>query len=498
MTRGNGTGVLRAVVVGGGLTGLSGAYYLKKECERLGVPLRLTVVDAARSPGGKIDTLRKDGFVIERGPDSFLARKLPMWELAKSLGLEDELTGTNPEAKKTYILKGGQLHPMPPGLVLGIPTDWAAFLKSGLVSEAGKLTASLDFVTPARPSAAEPGRPEADDESLGDFLTRRLGREVLEHIAEPLLAGIYAGDTFELSLQSTFPQFRQAELEHGSLIRGMAASLRAQAAPSPLPERLRGTMFLTFRRGLGSLVEALERELAGSLATGVRVDAIGKARAEGDDKFTYALRLSNGETLEADAVLLAVPNGEIASLLSPHDSRVGELGRTPYVSVANVILGLKAEDAPRQLDGSGFVVSRAEGRFITAATWTSAKWLHTAPRDKLLIRSYVGRAGREEWQQMDDEEIVRRVRSDLREVMGLTAEPEFAYVTRLPQSMPQYRVGHLGLLRDVRESMARTLPGVWIAGAGLEGVGLPDCIRQGRDAAAQMAKRAAEALLASQ
>lgn len=210
------------VVIGGGITGLSAAYYLKKQMEETGQACRITVMEKSDRFGGKISTLRRDGFVIEKGPDSFLARKPALVELARELGLEDQLTGTNPNAKKTYILSRGKLHRMPPGLMLGIPTEIMPFMRTGLLSPAAKARAALDLVLPKRTAD--------EDESLGHFLERRLGSEVLSQIAEPLLAGIYAGNTYDLSVKATFPQFHSIEQKHRSLILGMMKKTGKKAA----------------------------------------------------------------------------------------------------------------------------------------------------------------------------------------------------------------------------------------------------------------------------
>ncbi|OUM93660.1 MAG: protoporphyrinogen oxidase [Thermobacillus sp. ZCTH02-B1] len=500
------------VVVGGGMTGLAAAYYLRKFAGDAGIPARVTIVEASNRLGGKIETLRKDGFVIEKGPDSFLARKKAILELAADLGIEDELVPINPSGKKSYIVFRGKLHPMPDGLMLGIPTEIAPMLRTGLLSPLGKLRAGLDFVLPARKGGG--------DESIGAFLTRRLGREVVERIAEPLLAGIYAGDLDRLSLMATFPQFREAELRHGSLILGMRRAMRRRPAagadgspaaragaeaearsaasgngaersgaephaPSPadaILARFRGAPFLNFRRGLATIVEALERELAGAdWRLGRRAVALRKGGA-GDSGARYAVVLEDGEELAADAVIVTAPAWEAEKLLGDHVD-CGMLRNVRYASVANVVLAFDKASFGREFHGSGFLVPRAEGRQITACTWTSSKWLHTSPPDKVLLRCYVGRAGDEDAVSLPDDQLVRLVRRDLEELIGVTAAPEMTEITRLHRSMPQYPVGHVEAMRDFRRRLAEALPGVWAAGAAFDGIGLPDCVRQARETA---------------
>lgn len=500
------------VIIGGGISGLSSAFYLLRQAEARGRQAHVTIIDPAARLGGKINTLKRDGFVIERGPDSFLARKQPMIDLARELGIEQELTGTNPEAKKTYILHRGKLHAMPPGLVLGVPTEIAPFAKTSLLTWGGKLRALMDFVLPARK--------ETGDESLGGFLERRLGTEVMERIAEPLLAGIYAGDLRSLSLQATFPQFGEAERKRGSLIRGMRANKRAAAntaaAPSSLPGAAGKSVFLTFKGGLSSIVDALDEALSGvERKLGVKaVQIIDRANAQiagpGAEKgeavieydaaqgrevtkareavqkheagSRYEVLLSDGGKIDADGIIITTPAYDASELLGAHIN-TDALDAVRYVSVANVVMAFDKAALGLQFDGSGFVVPRSEGMTITACTWTSAKWLHTSPGDKVLLRCYVGRSGDEAIVDLPDDQITEAVRHDIREVMGITAEPLFTEITRLHRSMPQYPVGHLGNIAAMRKELEAKLPGVWVTGAAFDGVGLPDCIRQGKEAA---------------
>ena len=473
-------------VLGGGITGLSAAFYLLKLAEERGEAVEVTVLEGSGRLGGRVNTLRRDGFVIERGPDSFLARKLPMIRLAEELGLVGELTGTNPQAKKTYISRDGRLVPMPQGLVMGVPSDGDKFMQTELVSEQGKLRALRET------ELAEEANP--GDEPVGAFLERRMGREMVERVFEPLLAGIHAGDLYKLGLRATFPQFKRMVEEHGSLIAGTrAAQLAAEAAkaeggaaaPQGTPE-LPASVFLTFKNGLSTVIEALEqwiRANGGNIRLGARVMEIERpgSAAEG----AYRLRLSDGTACEADQVLVTLPAYVAEELLKPHTD-VTALSAIRYVSVANVVFGYNAEGFGHDLDGSGFLVPRGEKRLITASTWTSAKWRHTAPEGKRLIRCYVGRAGDEQGVELDDEAMIAAVRRDLRDLMGLEAAPEFAEITRLRHSMPQYPVGHAGAIADFRAELARRLPGVYATGAAFEAVGLPDCVAQGKQAAEAM------------
>jgi protoporphyrinogen/coproporphyrinogen III oxidase len=463
----------KAAVLGGGLTGLSAAFYLRKYADERGLPLELTVLEGTVRLGGKVNTLRRDGFVIERGPDSFLARKLPMIRLAEELGIEDQLTGTNPAAKNTYISRNGKLMPMPKGLTLGVPTDEKLFLANGLVSDEGKRRALEELHLPPKQGM--------DDESVGSFLERRFGEEMVERIFEPLLAGIHAGDLFKLGLEATFPQFAELERKYGSVIRGMTES--ADAAKNEMARTVvhaPSSVFLTFRNGLSTVIEALASSLRTSgseIRLGANVVSIEKNGQSG-----YVLTMHDGSTLEADLVLSTLPAHQAAELLSPHLD-VSALEDIRYVSVANVVFGYDEAEFGEELDGSGFLVPRSEGRTITASTWTSAKWRHTAPAGKRLVRCYVGRSGEEQNVELGDEQMTAKVRSDLEALMGLKAKPEFVEITRLRQSMPQYPVGHPGAIARLHGHLAERLPGLRATGAAFGGIGLPDCVEQGRQAA---------------
>lgn len=462
----------KIVIAGGGITGLSAAFYLTKQCESMRIPVDITIVEKSERLGGKIRTLHRNGFVIEKGPDSFLARKLPIINLVKELGLEDQLTATNPNAKTNYILHRGKLHAMPLGLVLGIPTAVTPFMKTGLISPLGKLRAAMDLLLPRRGAD--------EDESLGGFIRRRLGQEVLDHITEPLLAGIYAGDTQSLSLAATFPQFKQIERKHRSLILGMLAAKKETPKPGGLPEIARRSLFLTFKQGLTTLIDRLEQSLPGvRIVTGQGIE-----RLTNDDA-GYVLKLTDGTELQADGLIMAVPSYEAARLLNDVPE-AGALEQVAYASVANIALAYNKEDVGHSLGGSGFVVPRKEGRLITACTWSSSKWLHAAPKGKVLLRTYVGRSNDQEWLRLSEKQLIDGVRADLKATMGIAAEPEFVEISRCLRSMPQYPVGHRERLAKLNERLKQRKPGIWLCGAGYEGVGIPDCVQQGRTAAEKL------------
>lgn len=468
----------RILVLGGGITGLTTAYYLQKQLKKQDSPYSVTVLEQSNHWGGKINTERVDGFVIERGPDSFLGRKQAIIDLSLELGLEGEFVGTNPAARKNFIFHDKKLHLMPPGLILGVPTQMGPFVQTGLISPLGKLRAAMDLFIPAKK--------DQSDESLGAFLQRRLGRAVAENIAEPLLSGIYAGDTSVLSLKATFPQFMQIEQKYGSLIKGMMLSRKPGATPgtgaspsSKVPDIAKKSMFLSYRKGLLTLVERLVHVLT---ELGVELQLNQTVQKVVRDKDQYHVQTARGKQWTADALVFATPAYVTRQLLE--DVKGAEkLADIPYVSVANVALAFDKKTINHPLDASGFVIPRNEGRKITACTWTSSKWLHTSPEDKVLLRCYVGHSRNQSMVEHSDEELLADVLGEVKDIMGITAKPNFYRVTRWRKAMPQYLVGHLDRLQQIRALLEKERPGIYIAGAGFQGVGIPDCIQQGKDTA---------------
>jgi oxygen-dependent protoporphyrinogen oxidase len=464
----------RIVIIGGGLSGLSAAFYIRKFYKEAGIKPDIALLEKDKTLGGKIETLHRDGFVIEKGPDSFLASKTEMTDLAKELELDHELVKPNPKAKKTYILQRDKLLPMPSGLVFGIPTELKPFLKSGLVSFGGKARAMMDYLLPSKRSE--------EDESLGQLIERRLGTEVLENLTEPLLTGVYAGDISKISLQATFPQLGEVERQYGSLIRGINSERKSTKTDAGI----KNSTFLTFRKGLQTLIHGLIHELHDvEQRTETAVVSI---HVTGSTSSRYELELDSGERLLADDIYITTPNFVAAELLRSHLD-VSALDAVNYVSVANLVMAFNKRDIAFDDESSGFLVPPKEGRNITACTWTSTEWPHTSPDDKALLRCYVGRSGDEQNVQLPDEALTELVRKDLREIMGITAKPIFTEITRLEYSMPQYPVGHLGNLSGFHKELETTLPGIYFFGAGYDGIAMPDCIKQAKATAQSAAKR---------
>ncbi|MBW1645510.1 MAG: protoporphyrinogen oxidase [Deltaproteobacteria bacterium] len=463
----------KVVIVGAGISGLACAYEILQQADQRQLPLELTVLEKDPVVGGKIRTTYDDPYTVEGGPDCFILEKPWALALVRELGMEEELVNTSSAASGTYIYSRGRLHRLPDGLIMMIPTKILPFAASPLISWPGKIRMGLDLFIPRRR--------EDGDESLASFVTRRLGREALDKIAEPLVGGIHAGNPDNMSLLSTFPRFLEMERQAGSLIRGMfqrqkaMAAARRQRPPSSAPPR---TFFISLRRGLAQLTEALaERIGREKILTGTEVVELKKTVRSG-----YRLRTADGRRLAADAVVLAGEAFASARLLAPWQPELAALlEEIPYVSSTIVSLVFARRDIPRPLDTYGFIVPRVEGRRIMATTWSSVKWPHRAPADKLLMRTFVGGAQQPHLAELDDREITLMVLEELRDIIGITGSPEQVWINRWPRGMPQYILGHPRRLEQL-EAREKQLPGLYLTGAGYRGIGIPDCINNGRQA----------------
>jgi len=467
-------------VIGGGISGLSTAFALHERAEASGIPIRCTVVDAAPDWGGKIVTHRVGDLVTEAVPDSFLSQKPAGLELCDKLGLTDQLIDTNETGKRACVFSHGRLHELPEGLVVIVPSQLGPFLRSGLLSWTGLARMGMDLVLPVKRSQ--------EDESLADFFRRRVGRQAFERMLEPLMAGIYAGDAEQMSVRATFPRFVELEQQYGSVIRGMMTA-RQTSSPAKHSGRNR-TMFVSLKNGLSELVAALVHRLTDqgvTLRGGCVVDAL-RVRSHQPGRWMYDVILNDGSALSVDSLMLATPAYVSAELVRPLTPIAGGLlEMIPYASTATIAMAYPRAAISGAAEGFGFVVPRAEGRDLIAATWTSLKWPHRAPPDQLLVRCYVGGVGRETILQLDDQALVARVKAELATICGVTAEPEFVEVNRWMNAMPQYTLGHLERLNRIEAALSR-YGGLILTGAGYRGVGIPDCIRDGAVAAERVVR----------
>jgi oxygen-dependent protoporphyrinogen oxidase len=453
-----------------------------------GLPLICTVIEATREWGGKITTHMVDDLVIEAGPDSFLSQKPWALDLCRQLGLSDQLINTNPLEDRAFVYSRGRLCPLPEGLVMVVPSRIGRFVRSGLLSWSGMARMALDLVIPRQPDTDS-------DESLASFFRRRLGPEAFERLIEPLMAGIYAGDAEQLSLQATFPRFLEMERRHGSLIRGIWAGQAENNRRKGTGSESR-TMFVTLRDGLQTLVNAVVAHLekAGThFRLGQRVVTI-RARSPQAGESGYTLLFENSPVLSADAVVLATPAYVSGQLVRGLNAVAADgLSAIPYASTATVSLAYHRAEVGPSVRGFGFVVPRVEQRGLLAATWTSRKWSHRAPLSHTLVRCYVGGIGREDLLKADDHTVIQRVKHELAEIAGLAATPTYVEVNRWERGMPQYTLGHVDRLEKI-ENALRPYPRLYLTGAGYRGVGIPDCIRDGNETASRAVRDLVAAL----
>jgi len=452
----------KTVIVGGGIAGLTAAFSLQESGAT-----DFVLIERAESFGGKITSAQQDGFLVEGGPDSFLAQRPAARELCERLGLADQLVGSSTGADATtYVWSHGRLHPMPEGMMLMAPTMALPFLRTRLISWRGKLRMGMEFLAP---------RAACDqDESLADFVRRRLGSEALDKIAGPLMAGIHAADPERLSLRSTFPVFQEMERQHGSLLRGMMKRSRRRPAASAGGS----AMFTTLRGGLQQLTDSIAARLPREkLRGGCSVLSV----IERDSR--YMVRLGDGSSILADDIVFATPAYVTADLVQQIDPFLASrLRAIRYVSTATVSLGFKRSEVRHPLRGSGFIVPRSEGRSITACSWSSQKFPHRAPSDCVLLRVFIGGALAEHLAEQDDAALIELAREELRVTLGIDAAPLLARARRWHKANPQYEVGHEQRVADIERELGR-LPGLHLAGAAYRGAGIPDCIQSGMKAA---------------
>ena len=532
-TAGGGTGgaPLRAVIVGGGVCGLTAAWRLRREAAETGLPVEVTVVEADSRPGGKVITERIDGFVVEGGPDSLVASKPRAAELARELGLGDRLVGCAAAPRRVWVARGGRLVEVPAGLQTLVPMRLEPFLGSPLFSWRGKARILAERWVPAR--RAEDGQ---GDESLAGFVRRRFGSEALERLADPVLSSIHLGDPERLSLDAVWPACAGLERRFGSVGRGVrAVSRNASGSGTGAVGRTAGTgaataaasrphgspaagggpaaslpaaagrpapadrPFLTLAGGLGELIDALVARLRGpggaEILTGRPAVEVRTAGGDGGAP-RWIVRLAGGEQLAADAVVLALPAFAAAELVAGSRPELAAgLAELPYASAATVALGYRPGGA-RLPEGFGFFVPAAEGRALVAATFASTKFEGRAPAGGALVRAFVGGARGERWAELPEAELVAAVRADLRALLGLAAEPALVRVHRWPRGYPQYEVGHR---QRVAALEAMCGPGLVLAGSAFHGAGLPDTVASAERAAAavleSLAARAAGAAL---
>ena len=484
----------RIAVIGGGTSGLAAAYTLAR-ARQAGAPIEEILIEANPWLGGVVRTETVDGFVIEAGPDSFLAEKPQAAAMARELGLGDDLMGSNDHARRTYILHRGRLLPLPDGLMFLVPTRLWPMVTTRLLPLSTKLAAAQELFS-------SPPKGDREDESVASFVQRHFGEAMVENIADPLLAGVYGGDSAALSVRSVLPRFWEMERQHGSLTRATLKSMRQRRAASKLNNEpganSAGTgiaparklpLFMTLKGGLQQMTERLaarveknrifvrRRVLAVEFAPG------GPGGAVDSCSRRFQIPCEGGKVFDADTVILAVPAYLAGGLLPSLDHRLSELlGAIPYSSSMTVSLGYDEHARAALPAGFGFLVPRKEQRRMLACTFVHAKFNHRAPEGKAMLRCFLGGARDPDVLGLSDEGVVTVVRRELQEIMSFTAEPLFFRVHRWHASMAQYPVGHRGRVNAIEERL-QDLPGLYLAGNAYSGIGISDCIRTGRSAA---------------
>jgi len=447
------------VIIGGGISGLAAAHRLSEQ------QVQVTLLEASHRLGGTIQTEQRDGFLLERGPDSFISEKPQAVELAKRLGLESRLVQTNEQFRRSFIVRDGRLRPVPEGFQLLAPSRLWPFITSDIFSLAGKARMAADLLLPRKSTNG------TNDESLASFVRRRLGVEALDRMAQPMVGGIYTADPETLSLRATLPRFLEMEREHRSLILAMLRQGRAQKVGT---SGARYSLFLSFDQGMQVLVDVLARQIKADIRLNTR--AVGLKR-EGS---AWVITTSDGEELSADKICIALPAYLAATLL--HGRLAEKLRQIKYASTATINFAYRRSAIAHPLNGFGFVVPFIEKRSLIACTFSSVKFSGRAPEGHVLLRAFAGGALQPDIFALDEAEMTARVETDLRELLGINEAPLFVECAKWERSMPQYEVGHLERVNEI-EKLISEIPGLTLAGNAYRGAGIPDCIRSGQTAA---------------
>lgn len=480
--------VKRVIIIGGGVAGLGAAFKLRRAADS-GQDVEFLLVEKEARLGGKLATDVVDDpaggrYIVDGGSDSFLTDKPAVHRVARMLGIYDEETGTLDENKKTFIVKSGRLVEMPDGIMMFAPTKIWPMAATSLYSWPAKFRMALDLVIPRKKLA--PG--EFNDESLEHFVVRRMGRECLDRLAEPLVGGVNGSDPKVMSLAATYPNLLEMEQTHGSLVRGFLAQRKKveafRAAHPPKPGERPRTFFTSFRGGLQTLTDSLA-DAAGRdrIRSGVGATSIGR-----ENGGSWTVGLSDGTVLSGDAVILATETWAAQELAGGMDSRLAELlGEIPCSSSATVVLAFAAEDCPMDLHWHGILSPLVEHRTLTGMSLMSSKWPDRAPAGRVLLRGFVGGPRDQETLLKSDDEIVQIAVGELCELLGLRtgAEPLFSKVYRWHLGMPQYTMGHLDRVAEI-EQLTAGIGGLALAGGGYRGVGVPNCLESGENAAAKV------------
>lgn len=473
----------RTIVIGGGITGLAASYRLMREAEKQRSPLDIVMLEASERVGGVLQTTQRDGFLIEHGPDAFISTKPWAKTLCEELGVADKLIGTNPHVRRSFVARRRKLHPVPEGFYMMAPGAFLPFLKSPIFSWSGKLRMMFDFFIP-RGVAANPPGVQNVDESVADFVRRRLGNEAFERMAQPMIGGIYTSDAENLSLRATFPRFLEMEQTHGSIIKALLARKQHTKQTTCDTSGPRYSLFLSFISGMQTLVDALVTRLQNAPSCAevtIRLASRVMAIQQLDTGKGWQVSLASGERLDADSLCIAIPAPRAREICRPVSAVLAKkLDEIPYASSVTVNLAFRRADIGHPLNGMGFVVPATENLSLIGCSFSSVKFAARAPEEHVLLRAFV-----KEDNGSDDSELTQRVLKELTRLLRLTKEPLFSLVSRHPRAMAQYLVGHQGRVSEI-ERLAKDLPGFALAGNAYHGIGIPDCIHSGEQAARKL------------
>lgn len=479
----------RIIIVGGGITGLSSAYKITR-ASSLGHDITFILIEKENRLGGKIlteivpDPLGEGRFIVDGGPDCFLTEKPACHRIAKLIGIYDDELPTDDSRRRTWILSRGKLYPLPDGIMMFAPTKFLPFITTGLFSWSGKIRMAMDLFIP--PKKIKPG--ELNDETLESFVVRRMGRECLDRLAEPLVGAVHASDPRKMSLASTFPRLLEMEQTYGSLIKGFLSARRKveemrRRYPKKPGEKHR-TFFTSFKEGMQQLTDRIAF-MAGlkNMVTGISVNSIYRSGGK-----KWGVILSNGSSIEGDAIIIATESWAAEPLIRPHDPEIADaLSQIPSSSSVTISIAFGENEVGFDLNAFGVLCPIIERRALMAATYSSTKWPGRAPPNRVLIRGFVGGPHNQDIVRAPDDELLKTLLSEFREVLGLNpgAKPLFSRVYRWYLGMPQYTIGHLDRVKLIEERTSR-IAGLAFAGGSYRGVGIPDCIESGEKAVSKI------------
>lgn len=483
------------IIIGGGVAGLSAAFTVRRLAQA-GYDIDCVLIEKNARLGGKLATdLVEDPeggcYVVDGGTDAYLTAKRSVARIAELLGISDEIVPSCEENKKTLIAKAGRLIEMPDGIMMFAPTKLVPMATTRLYSWPGKFRMALDLVLPRKERWDEGDTAQDHDETLESFVVRRMGRECLDRLAEPLVGGVHASDPAQMSLAATFPNFLEMEQRFGSLIRGFLDQRRrveaARKAHPVRPGEKPGTMFSTFRLGMQALPDALASAVGADRILSGRA-VVSLDRTAGD---MWRVTLEGGEVIEGDAVVVATEAWAAEPLLRSASAQLADLvGSIPCSSSATVSMAFRSEDFPADRRWFGILCPLVEGRPILAVTLSSSKWPGRTPEGRILVRGFVGGPHNQSALEVTDEALIETVRAAIVDLLGMRpgVQPVFARAYRWEGGMPQYTLGHLDRADEI-ESRVAEISGLALAGSALRGVGVPNCIESGEKAALMLAER---------